>query len=96
MQWMFGCDWNDETNDTDGCNQHSYDGEDFIALDTKTMTYVAANLQAFITKLKWNHDQARKEYRKHYYTEICPSLLRRLVNYGQKFLMRTGRKDHTM
>uniref|UniRef100_A0A3Q2Z546 Ig-like domain-containing protein n=1 Tax=Hippocampus comes TaxID=109280 RepID=A0A3Q2Z546_HIPCM len=89
IQWMFGCEWNDETNETDGCNQHSYDGEDFIALDTKTMTYVAANPQAFITTLKWNRDQDRKEYRKHYYTEMCPSLLRRLVNYGQKVLMRT-------
>ncbi|XP_061562480.1 H-2 class I histocompatibility antigen, Q9 alpha chain-like isoform X1 [Phycodurus eques] len=89
LQWMFGCEWNDENGDVDGWNQHSYDGEDFISLDTKTMTYVAAKQQAFITKLKWDRDEARKEYRKHYYTEICPSMLKKLVNYGRNVLMRT-------
>ncbi|XP_049573608.1 H-2 class I histocompatibility antigen, Q10 alpha chain-like [Syngnathus scovelli] len=89
LQWMFGCEWNDETDETEGWNQHSYDGEDFISLDTKTMTYVAANAQAFITKLKWDRDQARKDYRKLYYTDICPALLKKLLNYGHKALMRT-------
>nr|XP_061796675.1 class I histocompatibility antigen, F10 alpha chain-like [Nerophis lumbriciformis] len=88
LQWMFGCEWNDENNEVDGWNQHSYDGEDFISLDTKTMTYVAAKQQAFITKLKWDRDDARKKHRKHYYTEICPSELKKLVNYGRNDLLR--------
>ncbi|XP_061534883.1 H-2 class I histocompatibility antigen, K-B alpha chain-like [Phycodurus eques] len=85
IQVMSGCEWDDETDEGDGWNHHSYDGEDFLSLDVKTMTWIPAKQQAFITKHKW----ARNEYLNYYYTEYCPSYLKKHVTNGGDFLMRT-------
>ncbi|XP_077408244.1 major histocompatibility complex class I-related protein 1-like isoform X2 [Vanacampus margaritifer] len=88
VQKMYGCEWNDETDEVDGWEYDAYDGEDFIALsDVKTMTWTAAKQQAFVTKLNW--ERLRSEYWKYYYTEICPSLLKKFVKYGRDAIMRT-------
>ncbi|XP_061749094.1 major histocompatibility complex class I-related gene protein-like isoform X2 [Nerophis ophidion] len=88
-QVMTGCEWNDETDEVKGWQQHSYDGEDFISLDMKTWTWTAAKQQAFPSKLKWDQDTRRLDYNKYYYTELCPSYLKKYVEYGKKVLMRT-------
>ncbi|XP_061747123.1 major histocompatibility complex class I-related gene protein-like isoform X2 [Nerophis ophidion] len=84
-QEMSGCEWNDET-EVKGWEQHSYDGEDFISLDMKTWT--AAKQQAFPSKLKLDQDIFLLDI-KYYYTELCPSYLKKYVEYGKKVLMRT-------
>ncbi|XP_061747318.1 major histocompatibility complex class I-related gene protein-like isoform X2 [Nerophis ophidion] len=89
LQKMTGCEWNDETDEVKGWQQHSYDGEDFISLDMKTWTWTAAKQQAFPTKLKWDQDTLGLDYNKYYYTEECPSYLKKYVEYGKKVLMRT-------
>ncbi|XP_061922693.1 class I histocompatibility antigen, F10 alpha chain-like [Entelurus aequoreus] len=88
-QWMYGCEWNDETDEVKGWNQRGYDGEDHISLDMKTWTWTAAKQQAFPTKLKWDQDILRLDYLKYYYTEDCPSYLKKYVKYGKEVLMRT-------
>ncbi|XP_061749035.1 class I histocompatibility antigen, F10 alpha chain-like isoform X1 [Nerophis ophidion] len=90
FQEMTGCEWNDETDEVKGWHQFSYDGEDFISLDMKTWTFTAAKQQAFPTKLKWDQDTLHLDDLKYYYTEICPSYLKKYVEYGKKVLMRTG------
>ncbi|XP_061747122.1 class I histocompatibility antigen, F10 alpha chain-like isoform X1 [Nerophis ophidion] len=85
-QEMSGCEWNDET-EVKGWEQHSYDGEDFISLDMKTWT--AAKQQAFPSKLKLDQDIFLLDI-KYYYTELCPSYLKKYVEYGKKVLMRTA------
>ncbi|XP_054647300.1 H-2 class I histocompatibility antigen, Q9 alpha chain-like [Dunckerocampus dactyliophorus] len=89
LQWMFGCEWDDETDEVNGWHQEGYDGEDFISLDMKTWTYTAAKQQAFRDKLQWDHNKAHLDYQKFYFTERCPSYLKKYVNNGRKVLMRT-------
>uniref|UniRef100_A0A3Q3DX99 Ig-like domain-containing protein n=1 Tax=Hippocampus comes TaxID=109280 RepID=A0A3Q3DX99_HIPCM len=97
LQWMIGCEWDDETGEVDGWKQYSYDGEDFISFEWKTMRWIAANPQAFISKNKWERLDGLKEYWKSYVTEICPAALKKYVSIGRDFLMRTGAvASHTL
>ncbi|XP_049458275.1 major histocompatibility complex class I-related gene protein-like [Epinephelus fuscoguttatus] len=88
LQMMYGCEWDDKTGNINGFNQYGYDGEDFISLDLKTETWIAPNLQAFITKHKWDSDKADIAYRKNYLTQICPDWLKKYVDYGRSSLLR--------
>nr|QQG63312.1 MHC class I antigen [Melanogrammus aeglefinus] len=90
-QRMYGCEWDDEDDSTDGYNQHGYDGEDFISLDLKTLTWVAPVRQAFTTKQKWNQDKARLQHDKNYYTKECVDWLKKYLSYGKSTLLRTER-----
>ncbi|XP_049607806.1 BOLA class I histocompatibility antigen, alpha chain BL3-6 isoform X2 [Syngnathus scovelli] len=89
IQLMKGCEWDDETGDVDGSMHLIYDGEDFISFEAKTMTWIAAHPQAFITKLKWDQIDEYNEASKNYYTEKCPSDLKKHVSNGRDFLTRT-------
>uniref|UniRef100_A0A673MS38 Ig-like domain-containing protein n=1 Tax=Sinocyclocheilus rhinocerous TaxID=307959 RepID=A0A673MS38_9TELE len=51
-QRMYGCDWDDETGESRGFDQHGYDGQDFIFLDMKEFRYVTPVLQGIITMQK--------------------------------------------
>ncbi|XP_058474588.1 major histocompatibility complex class I-related gene protein-like isoform X1 [Solea solea] len=90
FQFMYGCDWDDETGEVNGgYNQFGYDGEDFIALDLKTETWIAPSSQAFITKNQWEADKAQLAYQKYYYTQYCPEWLKKFLEYGKSTLQRT-------
>nr|XP_061820629.1 uncharacterized protein LOC133609140 [Nerophis lumbriciformis] len=87
VQWMYGCEWNDETDEVKGWQQEGYDGEDYISLDMKTWTYTAAKPQAFPDKLQWDQNIFLLDDQKYYYTEECPSYLKKYVKNGKKVLM---------
>ncbi|XP_060915687.1 major histocompatibility complex class I-related gene protein-like isoform X2 [Labrus mixtus] len=89
VQRMYGCEWDDDTGDVNGHEQHGYDGEDFIVLDLKTLTWVAPQQQAVVTKQKWDNDKVLLEYNKNYFTNVCVDWLKKFVNYGRSSLMRT-------
>ncbi|XP_049594676.1 class I histocompatibility antigen, F10 alpha chain isoform X1 [Syngnathus scovelli] len=89
LQVMEGCEWNDETGEVDGWQHYSYDGEDFISFELKTMSWIAAHPQAFITKLKWDQNDGLNQHNKNYFTEVCPSELKKHVSNGRDFLTRT-------
>ncbi|XP_030331222.1 class I histocompatibility antigen, F10 alpha chain-like [Strigops habroptila] len=87
LQRMYGCDLLDDGS-TRGYRQLAYDGKDFIAFDMATMTFIAADAAAQITKRKWEHDGAVAEGWKNYLQNICVEWLKKYVRYGQAVLER--------
>ncbi|KAM6974303.1 major histocompatibility complex class I-related gene protein-like [Tautogolabrus adspersus] len=89
FQQKVGCEWDDESGEINGCDQFGYDGEDFIVLDLKTMTWVAPQQQAVVTKQRWDQNKALIESLKNYFNKECPDWLKKFVEYGRSSLMRT-------
>ncbi|XP_041867652.1 H-2 class I histocompatibility antigen, Q9 alpha chain [Melanotaenia boesemani] len=88
-QNMYGCDWDDETDKVEGYDQYGYDGEDFVALDLKTESWIAPTPQAVITKHKWDNNKAFMAQEKNYFNHLCPDWVKKYLNYGRSSLMRT-------
>ncbi|XP_047238757.1 class I histocompatibility antigen, F10 alpha chain-like [Girardinichthys multiradiatus] len=82
---MMGCEWDSETGMIKGYDQYGYDGEDFTALDLMSETWTAPKQEAIRTKHKWDRDVFEKEY----LTKDCIDWLKKYVNYGRSFLMRS-------
>ncbi|XP_070841045.1 major histocompatibility complex class I-related gene protein-like [Chaetodon trifascialis] len=91
FQRMSSCEWDDETGEVNVFIQYSYDGEDFLSLDLKTLTWIAPKPQAVTTKLSWDADESRIKYIVNYLTEICPERLRMYLVLGKSSLQRTER-----
>uniref|UniRef100_A0A667Y3A6 Ig-like domain-containing protein n=1 Tax=Myripristis murdjan TaxID=586833 RepID=A0A667Y3A6_9TELE len=89
VQKMYGCEWDDETGVTYGFYQIGYDGEDFIAFDLRTKTWIAPTPQALSTKHKWDRDACQNERLKNYLTWECIDWLKKYVDYGRSTLLRT-------
>lgn len=90
FQTMYGCEWDDGTEEVTGVYQFGYDGEEFISFDLEAQTWVAAQQQAVVTKQKWDN-QAISAQRRNYLTHVCPEWLKKYLNDGKSSLLRTGR-----
>uniref|UniRef100_A0A8C5CR48 Ig-like domain-containing protein n=1 Tax=Gadus morhua TaxID=8049 RepID=A0A8C5CR48_GADMO len=88
---MYGCEWDDDDGSTDGYEQHGYDGEDFLSLDLKHLTWVASVPQAVSTKRRWDENRAYNQQKKYYYTKECVDWLKKYLDYGKSTLQRTER-----
>ncbi|XP_067468199.1 major histocompatibility complex class I-related gene protein-like [Thunnus thynnus] len=89
FQRMSGCEWDDETGEVNGFLQFGFDGEDFIAFDLKTLTWIAPKPQAVITKHKRDRERPNNVIWNYFLTQQCPDLLKRYLDYGKSSLLRT-------
>lgn len=87
---MYGCEWDDGSLDISGFSQYGYDGEDFIALDMKSETWIAPKPEAVITKNKWEKT-TEAQYWKNALTGHCINWLKKYVGYGKSSLLKTGK-----
>ncbi|KAF4074748.1 hypothetical protein AMELA_G00242910 [Ameiurus melas] len=87
---MCGCELDDDGT-TRGYSQHGYDGEDFLSLDLRTLTWIAPTPQAVFTKNKWEETGAQTNFWKNFLEKECIDLLNRHLSYGRETLERKVR-----
>uniref|UniRef100_A0AAR2JHS1 Ig-like domain-containing protein n=1 Tax=Pygocentrus nattereri TaxID=42514 RepID=A0AAR2JHS1_PYGNA len=68
----------DKNGSVTGYFQFNYDGEEFLILDLKTLTWTAAHQKALGTKLKWEA-AGDPHFRKHYLDNDCVDYLRKYL-----------------
>lgn len=73
-----------------GFVQYAYDGQDYLALDTETLRWIAGNAGALNNKRKWEADPSVAKYWKGYMQEECVYWLQRYLQNGEETLLRTG------
>ncbi|KAL8213491.1 UNVERIFIED_CONTAM: hypothetical protein K2H54_066028 [Gekko kuhli] len=91
LQLMYGCEVGPDGQPRKGHLQYAYDGEDFLAFDSKTICWTAAVLQAAISKRNLDEQLAISHRYKDYLEERCVEWLRRYLGYGKETLQRTER-----
>ncbi|XP_070703235.1 major histocompatibility complex class I-related gene protein-like [Pempheris klunzingeri] len=89
IQRTNGCEWDDETGDVNAFMQFGYGGEDFIAFDLNTLTWIAPNPQAVITKHRWDAEKAELKHHEIYLTQIFPQWLKKYLGFLKSSLLRT-------
>ncbi|XP_058231164.1 BOLA class I histocompatibility antigen, alpha chain BL3-7-like [Hemibagrus wyckioides] len=89
LQRILACELDDDGT-VRGYNQFGYDGEDFISLDLKTLTWTAAKPQALIIKNKRDNDTGINEKWKYFLEQQCIKWLKKYMPYSRESL---GRKD---
>ncbi|KAA0710067.1 T-cell surface glycoprotein CD1c [Triplophysa tibetana] len=86
VQKMYGCEWNDETGETNGFDAYGYDGEDFLSLDLKEMRYISPVQQALATIQKWNDSKSLIENQRQYFATICIEWLKKYLQFAENSL----------
>ncbi|CAM4545524.1 unnamed protein product, partial [Caretta caretta] len=87
IQTIYGCDLR-EDNTTQVFYQDSYDGRDFLTFDKETVTWVAADIGAQISKRRWDAEVLDNQRWKRYLEETCIPWLRSSLEYGKETLQR--------
>uniref|UniRef100_A0A670ZCE0 Ig-like domain-containing protein n=1 Tax=Pseudonaja textilis TaxID=8673 RepID=A0A670ZCE0_PSETE len=96
IQMLSGCELCTDGKTKEGFEMHGYDGRTFLTFDTETRTWVALDLQAQITKRKWDADQGFNQRKKAYLEEICIEWLGKYLSYEKEMLQRTEPPEVTV
>jgi len=89
-QRRYGCEYDDETEDSRGFDEYGYDGEDFIKLDLKEDRYNTPVQQGLPTVMKWNKDTALLIYLKQYYNLECVYWLKEFLHLSKDTFNKAG------
>lgn len=87
-QRMIGCELL-EDGSTTGFLQYAYDGQDFIVFNKDTLSWMAVDNVAHVTKRAWEANQHELQYQKNWLEEECIAWLKRFLEYGKDTLLRT-------
>ncbi|XP_053336786.1 patr class I histocompatibility antigen, B-1 alpha chain-like [Clarias gariepinus] len=94
-QQMLGCELYDNDT-TKGYTQYGCDGEDFMSLDLKNVSWSAAKPQAVMTESKWESKVNRAKYCKDFLTSECVEHLRKFATYSRVTLKKKVRPEVSM
>ncbi|XP_058027759.1 major histocompatibility complex class I-related gene protein-like isoform X2 [Ahaetulla prasina] len=86
-QRVIGCDLSKDGHKT-GVYQYGYDGEDFISLNQKTLTWTAVDIRAQVTKRRWEAEPFIAQSRNNFLEQECIQLLQKCMVYGKESLLR--------
>ncbi|XP_072475182.1 BOLA class I histocompatibility antigen, alpha chain BL3-7-like [Notamacropus eugenii] len=89
FQSMYGCEVSPDLTFQRGFQQFAYDGLDYIALDTETLTWTAAVPPAVSTKRKLEAERSIAEGQKAYLEATCVMWVKKYLEMGKETLMRT-------
>ncbi|XP_008304011.1 major histocompatibility complex class I-related gene protein-like [Stegastes partitus] len=87
FQQISSCELDSETGEVHGYRRFGYDGEEFISLDLKTLTWRYTE-KASSFKQNWDPGKHRLHFSENLLTDICPQWLKDYLNYGRSFLER--------
>uniref|UniRef100_A0A8C6Y100 Ig-like domain-containing protein n=1 Tax=Naja naja TaxID=35670 RepID=A0A8C6Y100_NAJNA len=88
IQWMYGCELRRDGS-KGGFMQYGYEGRTLITFDKETLTWVAPDPLAQISKRKLDADPGLNQQYKSYLEETCTEWLGRYLSYGKETLLRT-------
>lgn len=91
LQIISGCGWDENTGEVTGVIKYGWNGADFLEFDVKTLTWIALNPEALITKQTWDTDRSVLKHNENFLTQMCPTWLKMYVDSGNFSLQRTGR-----
>ncbi|KAG8127373.1 putative MHC class I antigen protein [Naja naja] len=74
--------------DTNRGTSIGYDGEDFISLDQKTLTWTAVDIRAQVIKRRWEAQPFIAQNRNIFLEKECIELLQKCMVYGKDYLLR--------
>ncbi|XP_074167167.1 class I histocompatibility antigen, Gogo-A*0201 alpha chain-like isoform X1 [Sminthopsis crassicaudata] len=89
IQHVIGCEVSPDRSFKRGFLQYAYDGQDYIALDTETLTWTAVADEAVNTKQKLEAKRSFAERMKAYLEEECVLWLKEYLEMGKETLQRT-------
>uniref|UniRef100_A0A8C6VB13 Ig-like domain-containing protein n=1 Tax=Naja naja TaxID=35670 RepID=A0A8C6VB13_NAJNA len=87
-QRMLGCELRRDGS-KGGFMQYGYDGRTFITFDKETLSWVAPDPQAQITRSQWDALLAQNQYIKSYLEQECIDWIRKYLPYGNETLLGT-------
>uniref|UniRef100_A0A3P8QB62 Ig-like domain-containing protein n=1 Tax=Astatotilapia calliptera TaxID=8154 RepID=A0A3P8QB62_ASTCA len=88
LQRIDGCEWDETTGKVTGLTRFGYDGEDFIELDLKTLTWIALKPEAVNTKIRWDAERAQLRNDQYFLNVVCPTWLKTVWNTARSSLQR--------